>query len=211
MTTEELYAGADRAKRSMNRQNLKTFGKLKLAKWDELNVVKEVSTVYDDSVKMARRRYYEVAFEAFILAMLETKETNKKATSIAEDTITNDWILDMLEEVDPVTLYAFLPETERKKQRLIEALAVATNRNQEIDKALRYWTQQVGQYADNSVYLARLEAFRQAGIEQVIWVTQGDDRVCEDCEALNGQIFDIDAVPAPPHWGCRCHLVPVLG
>lgn len=205
-----IYDNADKAIRAMNRQNLKEFGKLKLAKWDELNVVRAVGKTYDDSVRMAKRRYYEIAFEAFIVAMLEARIDNKDATRKAEEVITNDWILDMLEEVDPVTLYAFLPETERKKQRLIEALAVATNRNAEIDKALRYWTQQIGQYADNSVFRARLEAFREAGIEQVVWVTQADDRVCEDCDALNGQIFDIDAVPDPPHWGCRCELHVIL-
>lgn len=205
-----IYDAADKAIRAMNRQNLKEFNKLKLAKWDELNVVRMVSKTYDDSVRMAKRRYYEIAFEAFIVAMLEAKVRNAEATREAEDTITNDWILDMLEEVDPVTLYAFLPETERKKQRLTEALAVAQNRNVEIDKALRYWTQQISQYADNSVFRARLEAFRRAGIEQVIWVTQEDDRVCEDCEPLDGQIFDVDNVPDPPHWGCRCRLIPVL-
>ena len=205
-----IYDNADKAIRAMNRQNLKEFGKLKLAKWDELNVVRAVGKTYDDSVRMAKRRYYEIAFEAFIVAMLEARIDNKDATRKAEEVITNDWILDMLEEVDPATLYAFLPETERKKQRLIEALAVATNRNAEIDKALRYWTQQIGQYADNSVFRARLEAFREAGIEQVIWVTQEDDRVCEDCEPLDGQIFDVDNVPDPPHWGCRCRLIPLL-
>lgn len=205
-----IYDAADKAIRAMNRQNLKEFNKLKLAKLDELNVVRMVNKTYDDSVRMAERRYYEIAFEAFIVAMLEAKVANRDATRMAEDTITNDWILDMLEEVDPVTLYAFLPETERKKQRLIEALAVAHNRNVEIDKALRYWTRQVGQYADNSVFRARLEAFRRAGIEQVIWVTQEDDRVCEDCEPLDGQIFDVDNVPDPPHYGCRCRLIPVL-
>lgn len=205
-----IYDNADKAIRAMNRQNLKEFGKLKLAKWDELNVVRAVGKTYDDSVRMAKRRYYEIAFESFIVAMLEAKVRNDEATRKAEDTITNDWILDMLEEVDPVTLYAFLPETERKKQRLIEALAVATNRNAEIDKALRYWTQQIGQYADNSVFYARLEAFRQADVRKVLWVSQADERVCEECDALNGQIFDIDNVPPTPHYGCRCYLVPVF-
>lgn len=205
-----IYENADKAIRAMNRQNLKAFNKLKLAKWDEINLIRTVGKTYDDSVRMARQRYYEIAFEAFIVALLEAKWENKQATSAAEETITSDWILDMLEEVDPVTLYAFLPETERKKQRLIEALAVATNRNAEVDKALRYWTQQVSQYADNSVFNARLAAFRRAGVEQVVWVTQADERVCEECEDLNGQIFDIDAVPPPPHWNCRCELHPVI-
>ena len=205
-----IYDNADKAIRAMNRQNLKEFGKLKLAKWDELNVVRAVGKTYDDSVRMAKRRYYEIAFEAFIVAMLEARIDNKDATRKAEEVITNDWILDMLEEVDPVTLYAFLPETERKKQRLIEALAVATNRNAEIDKALRYWTVQVSQFADNSVYNARIGAFRQAGITHVVWITQEDERVCEDCDDLNGQIFPIDNVPPPQHINCRCFVRPVL-
>lgn len=205
-----IYDTADKAIRAMNRQNLKEFGKLKLAKWDEINVIRTVGKTYDDSVRMARQRYYEIAFESFIVALLEALIPNVDATRMAEETITADWILDMLEEVDPVTLYAFLSEAERKKQRLIEALAVATNRNAEIDKALRYWTVQVSQFADNSVYNARLEAFRQAGITHVVWITQEDNRVCEDCDDLNGQIFQIDNVPPPQHINCRCFVRPVL-
>ena len=205
-----IYDAADKAIRAMNRQNLKAFNRLKLAKWDEINLIHQVSKVYDDSTRMAQQRYYEIAFEAFIVAMLETKADNKEATLLAEESITNDWILDMLEEVDPVTLYAFLPEKERKKQRLTEALAVTVDRNTEVDKALRYWTVQVGQYADNSVYNARLEAFRRSGVRRVLWVSQADEKVCDECETRNGQIFDIDNVPPPPHYGCRCHLVPVF-
>ena len=186
------------------------FGKLKLAHFDELNVIRQVNATYDESTQTAKQKYYEIAFDAYIGAMLEAKFSNKEAMRLAEETITTDWILDMLEEVDPVTLYAFLTETERKKQRLIEALAVAHNRNAEIDKALKYWTQQVGQYADNSVYRARYEAFMAAGVERVRWVTQEDNRVCGDCDELNGQIFDIEDVPPPQHWGCRCYLVPVF-
>ena len=40
----DIYAGADKAIREMNRQNLKAFNALKLAKWDELNrIVAEVA------------------------------------------------------------------------------------------------------------------------------------------------------------------------
>lgn len=205
-----IYSGADNAIRTMNRQNLKLFGKLKLAHFDELNVIRHVNATYDESTQTAKRKYYEIAFDAYIGAMLEAKFSNKEAMRLAEETITTDWVLDMLEEVDPVTLYAFLTETERKKQRLIEALAVAHNRNAEIDKALKYWTQQVGQYADNSVYRARYEAFMAAGVERVRWVTQEDNRVCGDCDELNGRIFDIEDVPPPLHYGCRCFWVPVF-
>ena len=204
-----IYDGADRAIREMNRQNLKAFGKLKLAKWDELNVIRAIDAVYRESIRMARQRYYEVAVEAYILAMIEAGKSNKDATKAADRDIDSAWVLAMLEEVDPVTLYAFLPEAERKKARFIEAVSVAQNRNQEIDKALRYWTVQVAQYADNSVYRARLEAFKAAGIKRVKWVTQKDERVCEECDDLDEQVFPIDEVPPPQHPHCRCIIVPI--
>ena len=204
-----IYDGADRAIREMNRQNLKAFGKLKLAKWDELNVIRAVDAVYRESIRMARQRYYEVAVEAYILAMIEAGKSNKDATKAADRDIDAAWVLAMLEEVDPVTLYAFLPEAERKKARFIEAVSVAQNRNQEIDKALRYWTVQVGQYAITAVDRARLEAFRRAGIKEVMWNTERDEKVCEECEPRDGEVYPIDEVPPKPHLNCRCWLTPV--
>ena len=205
-----IYDSADKAIREMNRRNLKAFNRLKLAKWDELSIIKEVGKTYDDSVKFSKTKYKEIAVEAYTVALYKLKWDPKKATKEADEDITNDWVLDMLEEADPVTLYAFLPEAERKKQRLIEALAATESRNAEIDRALRYWTQQVGQYALNTVFRARLDAFRAAGVKRVRWMTADDELVCEECGPRHGQIFDIDNVPPPPHRNCRCWLEPVF-
>lgn len=47
-------------------------------------------------------------------------------------------------------------------------------------------------------------------IHGVMWVTALDDRVCEDCEPLEGTVyFDNNAPACPVHANCRCHLVPV--
>lgn len=192
----------------MNRENLKAFGLLKLAKFDEINVVRLVTSLFDESVRRAKQRYYEIAFDAYIVALLSAGKENRAATRMAESDITQDWVLDMLEEVDPVTLYSFMAETERKKQRLIETLSVAQNRNAEIDRALKRWTVQVGQFADNSVYRARIEAFSAAGIENVRWVTQKDNRVCTECDDLDDRVFPIEEVPPPQHIHCRCYIVP---
>lgn len=206
----DLYAMADRAIKSMNRENLKAFGRLKLARWDEINVVRAVGTVYDESAALARKRYLEIAKDAYIRAMVETGKTRKEAERDAWEDITMLWLLGLLEAPDPVTLYIFTEETERKKQRLVEALSAAHNKNAEIDKALRYWTKQVGQYAINVTDDARLDAFRSAGVERVMWNTNLDGRECERCKALNGKVFDIDKVPPKQHYGDRCWLTPVL-
>lgn len=205
----DIYAGADRAIREMNRQNLKLFGKLKLAKWDELNVINQVNSTYDQSVRMAERKYYEIAVEAYIVALYEAKVDRDKAHRMADYWIDMTWVMEMLEDVDPVTMYAFYQEADRKKARLIETLSVAINRSEEIDRALRYWTVQIGQYADNSVYRARLHAFKNAGVKKVMWNTQQDEKVCEKCGPMDGTVYDIASVPPAPHWHCRCYLTPV--
>ena len=64
-------------------------------------------------------------------------------------------------------------------------------------------------YAVNQGTLIR---YTQAGVDKVEWLASTeDDRVCEECEALNGQIFDIDEVPEiPVHPNCRCCTAPVV-
>ena len=205
-----IYDRADQAIRDMNRQNLKAFNGLKLAKFDEINLIRQVNGVYDESTRRARQRYYELAVEAYILAMIEAGKSNEEATARADRDIDLSWVLAMLEEVDPVTLYAFLPEKDRKAQRLIEALSEAHDKGKEVDKALKYWTVQVGQYAINAVDMARLEAFYAAGVKKARWMTEKDERVCDTCGPMDGKVFDIEDVPPKPHINCRCWLEAVL-
>lgn len=47
-------------------------------------------------------------------------------------------------------------------------------------------------------------------IQGVMWVTELDDIVCEDCDDYEGKVFYAEDAPACPlHPNCRCHLVPV--
>ena len=205
-----IYDACDRAIREMNRENLKEFGKLKLAKWDQLNIVREITKLYHDSAKRARKRYYEVAFEAYLIAMSMCDEDPKKAHMMAEKAIDEEWVNKILDEPDPVTKFRFDSETDRKAYRLVEAIAVAENRNAEIDKALRLWSRQLGQYAINFTDYAALQAFADAGADYAEWVSQRDGRVCGECHELDGQVFLIDEMPAKPHWNCRCFWRPVF-
>ena len=204
-----MWEAADRAIMEMNRANLRAFGRLKTSKWDEMHIIREVTEVYRASVQLARRKYREVYEQAYYEFLLEygliAQAAKAKASGVSEG-----WIDSFLKDADPTVLYAFLPEADRKKERLIEALAVALNKPHEIDKALRYWTFQVGQFTDNSLIQGRMQAMRDAGVEYVMWHTQEDERVCEDCEPLDGQIFPINAMPMlPQHPRCRCWVTAV--
>lgn len=62
---------------------------------------------------------------------------------------------------------------------------------------------------------ANSEAFAEAGINQYRYCTAGDERVCSDCKALEGNVYNIseasDGTNYPPmHPWCRCHTEPAV-
>ena len=204
------YELADAAIKDLNKRNLRLFDSLRtVMKFDELNVMKTVSSVYDESLKLAKKRFKQVALEAYIEAMVLAGIERKKAEKKAEDSITDDWILDMLEDYNALTLYRFDHEVDRKKQRTAEAIIAANEKVAEIDKALRLWTLQVAQYVDFSVIYATIDGYKDAGVKYVQWISERDERVCHICFELDGQIFPIDEIPQiPAHLRCRCVLQP---
>lgn len=61
----------------------------------------------------------------------------------------------------------------------------------------------------NDVCAAICEANPEV-VNGVMWITELDDRVCEDCYGYEGMVFDAGEAPTCPlHPNCRCHLVPV--
>ena len=193
----------------MNKRNLRLFDKLKMLKFDELNSLSLVGKTYDESIRIAKRRYLMIATEAFIEALLLLGYDREKAEEEAEDSITEDWLLDMMEEYDPTTLYQFLPEAERKKQRLVEALIASHDKGSEVDRALRLWTRQIAFYADKSVVDGTIDGYKDAGVTKVKWVTAQDEKVCRTCRERDGKIYPIGKIPPRPHYHCRCTWEPV--
>ncbi len=205
-----VYAACDKAIQAMNRENVEAFWRLKTANFDRINIIRTVKEVYEKSAKRAQKRYYEVAFEAYLLAMALCRIEPKKAHAMAEKAITEEWVRKMLHDTDFMTLYRFDTEMERKAYKLAEALEVAQDKALEIDKALKLWSQQLGQYAINATDYALIDAFLDAKIEVVEWESEADERVCRECMSLDGKKFKIDELPVKPHPKCRCTWVPVL-
>lgn len=206
----DLYAACDRAIKAMDREIVEAFGRLKMMKFDELNIISTVTEVYRRSASKAHRRYRDIGLEVYLLIYLLYEEDRETARKMAEKAITDKWVEERLREPDPVTMYRFDTETERKAYRLAEALETGVNRDQEINRALRAWSKQLGQYAINFTDQAMIQAFKDAEIRKVMWISQRDGRVCDECHELDGQVFRIDELP-PKHWGCRCRLKPVSG
>lgn len=224
MAEMDYYGPADDGIRQMDRDNLRAFSRLKLADFDRISVIRTILSLYETQRKKAKKKYLEIASEAYLLGLILTEKSisDKTARNMAKLAITDEWIDDLLSHTDFVTLYRFDTETERKAQRLIEAMALVADesathgmigtpeetRNMLIDQALKQWTKQLGQYAINVTDAAVMQALDDAGVEGVVWVTERDQRVCADCHQLDGRWFPLDEVPAKPHWNCRCRLRP---
>lgn len=221
MKDVNLYADADRAMKIMNRDMLRDFGKLKTSKMDELHIIRDVTRVYETQEKKARKRFLEIATEAFLLGMALCGITGRKARKAALDAITDEWVDLILQEPDLVTGYRFDRETERKTQRLAEALiaeaerqsygtggAGSAGKDQLIDRAIRDWSKQVGQYTIGITDDALMEAYEAAEMPEVMWVSVPDNRRCSECKERDGKIYPLNEVPPKPHWGCRCRWIP---
>lgn len=205
----DVYKSCDRAIKAMDRENVEAFGQLKLSNWDEVNIIRTVVKVYRESARKARKRYRKVAYDAYLLGLELCLIDGRKAEKMAQEAITMAWVKDVLAQTDFVTLYRFDTETERKAYRLAETLEVVPDRDREIDKALRYWSRQLAQYAINMTDYAMLQAYQDVGIEQVEWVTQRDEKVCSECMPRDGRKYKIDEVPSK-HMNCRCYMIPVI-
>jgi SPP1 gp7 family putative phage head morphogenesis protein len=208
-TEAGFYAACDLAIRAMDRENLEAFGRLKMTDWEKANLIQAVMAVYLEMIKRARRRYYEVGFEAYVLGCLLSGEEAIEAHRMAEKAIDMEWVDAILDDTDFVTTYRFREEAERKAHRLAETLEVVPDRNAAIDRALKMWVKQLGQYAINVTDYAVVQAYEDCGVKRVMWVTERDNRVCTECHQLDGKVFAIDEVPRKPHMNCRCRVVPV--
>lgn len=54
------------------------------------------------------------------------------------------------------------------------------------------------------------DSYKAAGITEIEWLTEKDDRTCEICGPLDKQRFPIGTKNAPAHVSCRCTILPVI-
>lgn len=196
-----MYEYTDKVLLYLRKKFIRLFSKFKtLASFDELNVLQSSKSLYAE--------LQELTIEGLLLI---AKEAYKAQHGKLSELITEAWLLGILNEYDPVTKYVYMHEIERKCSRFAESVIASSNKNKEIDTALRYWSDMVSQYAIEITDRATQQAYVEDGVEQVIWVTVKDERCCKECRNRDGKIYDIAKLPPKPHWGCRCYILPYWG
>ena len=177
------------------------------------NVTKLTKAMIEHLLKDNKQAFLKIAQEA-------TEEAADDVTAlgiVAKPVSVNEKYVDgVLGEYNPVTNYLYYPEADRKRSRLVEAIltAVAINSRNDYHKELKkfanLWHTQTKQYGETMVDKTRLKTFEKNGIKYVMWQTQGDEKVCDECRDRNGKIYPLSEYPGKAHYNCRCWLVPVL-
>ena len=175
--------------------------------FDELNVMetrRRVNAMYARMDAMIRREYRKVARKAYMDACAEAGVSGSAFDVEA-------FVNGALKAYDPVSDFVYDREWTRKRDRLFESIIATERGNQEMRRNLKrgldVLANQVRQYADNITAKARVYAFKQAGADVLVWITEKDDRVCSVCAPRDEQFYPIEMLPDfPAHWHCRCHL-----
>lgn len=197
--TENPYQLSDKASKLLNRKAIRRFDKAKkdcnLLRFDELNIIKVLTTLYKELAADNKKAFLDLA----ILAYQDAQPHGKKEPD-------NSWILALLDSYDPVYLVVYTHEVERKRDRMIEGVIASSSKTVEFRRGLSLWSRFTVHELDRVTDEATLKAFRDAGVKKVRWRTEDDDKVCETCGPRDGKVYDIDKVPAKPHINCRCWL-----
>ena len=177
-----------------------------------MDIRRECKRLYKRLNRMNHEYFYDIWLYVYWDRYFEASPHGKRRTVDFKKYV-DKW----LASYDPVTKYVYDHEVERKESRLFEAVvadgASGSQRGLEADYAAseRLWTNMVRQYTiDIEDYAART-AYDDADVDRVMWMSERDNRVCEDCQALDGLVFRLDRVPDKPHYGCRCKLKPWRG
>lgn len=168
-----------------------------------MNVASRIDALYKDL-----EQDNKIAFEALYSARFEELTDWLNRTDVVDEMVEVEILL---KEPNDVTHYVYDTEVLRKRDRAKEAVNAVPTKQQkqlELEKALRLWSQQTDEYCDIVSDAATIKAFERAGIKKVVWHTQRDEKVCAECHPRDEKVYQINHIPMK-HWGCRCWVSPV--
>ena len=209
--SDDIYKHADKAIRRISVYVRKEFQDYSSqAGFDELNVIEvkeDVTKIYDRIDKVVRSEFKKVGKRVF-------EATKEEVGADARGVAFPVWplILALLKGYNPTTKFVYTREWSRKRERMFESI-ISSEGNQDMRRSIKrgvdVLTNQIGQYADLITDEVRHNVFKEMGVDEVMWNTQEDERVCVICREREGVIYPISEVPEK-HWHCRCYLTPVF-
>ena len=208
------YSYMDKVLEYLRKKFVRSFRK-KVPQFDELNVIQHSHDLYDGIEAEAEECYLKIAEDSYKFHLRECRDENfigeKKMSALmalVATVVGIRFIRELLDEYDRITKYVYSHEVERKRARYAESIIASEDNPVDRDRAMRLFYRQVAQKAIEVTDEAGKQAYRDAGVKWVKWVTKLDGRECQECKDRNGNIYRIDEVPRKPHINCRCTLKP---
>lgn len=189
------YDYTDRVIGCLDKRLIEKFSRLKsILPIDEVNVIREVNTLYADIFTLIKSMYLKLANKVY-------RDNHRKHIS---GNLDEEWLDIIMDGYDPVSKYVFSAEIDRKCARLIEAIMASSTKQQEVDAALRSISLMQRVYAVRVTDEAALKALRDDEEDLVRWIAEKDEKVCKVCRRRDGTVYDIELLPPKPHINCRC-------
>lgn len=213
----EPYRLADETIALLNHQAARKTSEVKKSLsqlgFDELNVIKQVDSLYSWLDKNNRKKFKRLFIDRYFEMMFWLAE---KPIELDEDDEVDDLVemhlAGLLEKPNKTVHYIYETEVLRKRDRAKEAINSVPTKVQkqlELEKALRYWAQMTAWFADFVSQDAEVQAYKDSKIERVQRHEQKDDKVCDECRKADGEIYEVGKIPDLPHPRCRRWFTPV--
>lgn len=202
---DDPFAATDRAVRIATRKMVRIFARLRsrLALLDEDTylVMQWIDAAYAEAWDV----YRSCLVSAYAKAYLSILPRGAPASDAA--------FADYASSAEEPEGYIPRSEWDRKRERAFEAVLSAIRAGAPavsvVTAARRLAVGQMVQGADGMTDLAILDAYSDAGIAKVRFVTQRDGRVCRECRENDGRVYAIGKAPhIPIHHNCRCFYIP---
>lgn len=189
------YEYTDKIIAHIDKQLIEWYSRLKsLVSFDELNVLQEVNTLYQEIDLFVRNAFLKLANRVYSDSVRKTQFRS----------LDEQWVDALLSAYDPVSKYVFSHEEDRKCARLIESLIASTTKTQEVDVALRSMSFMCRIYAVRVTDEAVLQAFKDDEEDLVKWIAEKDEKTCSVCHSRDGKVYELESLPPKPHLNCRC-------
>lgn len=212
----EPYRISDQIIARLNRQMVRRAAEVKrnLSQlgFDELNVMKQIDGLYSWLDKNNRKQFEQLFYYRYIEMIRYLSDKPVKIDKDKIDGLVEMHLIGLLEKPNEVVHYTYETEVLRKRDRAKEAINSVPTKTQkqiEIDKALRFWAQMTAWFADFVSQDAEVQALKDSDVKRVQRNEHNDNKVCKECLDANGEIYEIDKIPGLPHPRCRRWLTPV--
>lgn len=211
-----MYRHLDKLLAEAKKKVRTEFNHMSVMGFDELNVIntrKVTQEAFDRLLSDNEEMYLRVAKSAYKKAVKDAEAegfTGEETTDIG-----GDWVVGLLAGYNFVTGYLYDKEAERKRLRLNEQILTAReyNNRQMFQDSLRrtanLWWTQTAQYGISAVDEAVIQGFKDKGVKEVRWIAADDEKTCPTCGERDNKVYRLNKIPPKPHYGCRCHIVPV--